>query len=102
MEWLNQVEEARYYVDEVLKNTVNIDEIGNILDVEGEKDNLECDEDGVDEDPIYQHLDLGDHSEHDFVSSSYWCKKIDLMENDILCKITRGLDKNQRKVLILH
>ena len=32
MEWLDPVEEARYYIEEVMKNDVNIEEVANVLD----------------------------------------------------------------------
>ena len=34
MEWIESVEEGRYYVEEVLKNDINTDEIAVELDVE--------------------------------------------------------------------
>ena len=44
MEWLDNVEEGRIYVEEVLKNQVDTNETGETLDAENEKDNIECQE----------------------------------------------------------
>ena len=44
MELLDNVEEGRIYVEEVLKNQVDTNETGETLDAENEKDNIECQE----------------------------------------------------------
>ena len=59
MEWLEDVEEGRYYVEECMKNQVDTEEIGQILDSEKEQDVLECEEGGNEADPLYDHLNLG-------------------------------------------
>ena len=99
MEWIDLVDEARYYVEQVLKDNLPLDDIGDELDAEGKQEDSDCNEEGIIDDPRYQHLDLGNHNELDFVASSNWCKKIDLKEEDQILKDTRNLDKNQRKVL---
>ena len=70
MEWLDNVDEARYYVEETLKNEVKIDEVGDILDTENKLENLDCEEEGIDADPMYEHLDRGDHSENELEDRS--------------------------------
>ena len=99
MEWLDPVDEARYFVEECLKNEVNLDDVETILDAEKKQDDLECEEEGIETDPQYEHLDLGDHSEHEFVPCTNWCKKIDLKDDEQLYKDAQSLDINQRKTL---
>ena len=99
MEWLDPVEEARYFVEEVMKDQLNLEIVETTLDAEKRQADLECEEEGIEPDPRYEHLDLGDHNEHDFVPSSNWCKTIELKEDYQLCKDAQSLDKNQRKVL---
>ena len=99
MEWLEDVEEGRHYVEEVLKNEINTEEIGDELDAAKEQDDAECEDEGIEMDPMYQHLDLGDHNEHDFTPSSTWCKKIELKDDEQLTKSTHHLDEYQRKTL---
>ena len=43
MEWMEDVEEARYFVEEVMKNEVDIDEIGEKMDPQMHQDDIECD-----------------------------------------------------------
>ena len=99
MEWLEDVEEARHYVEEVLKNEVNTEDIGDELDAEKEQQDADCEEEGNEVDPLYQHLDLGDHNEHEFTSTRAWCKKIEIKDTEQLMLETQKLDMYQRKTL---
>ena len=99
MEWLEDVEEGRYFVEETMKNQIETGEIGEVLDVENEKDIEECEQEGIEADPLYEHLDRGDHNENEFSPSSNWCKKIELMDEDLNMKKTQNLDKYQKKTL---
>ena len=56
MEWMEDVEEARYFVEEVMKNEVNIEETGEILDSEMHQEDMDCDIEGLEEDENYRHL----------------------------------------------
>ena len=99
MEWLEDVEEGRYYVEECLKNQVDTSEVGDNLDAETERDVLDCEEEGNETDPLYEHLDLGNHNESEFTQSSKWCKTIELKDEDQLNKEAQNLDRFQRKTL---
>ena len=57
MEWMEDVEEARYFVEEVMENDVNVDNIGEEMDPEKHKDDIDCDLEGIEEDEQYVHLD---------------------------------------------
>ena len=63
------------------------------------QDDLDCEEEGIEADPLFQHLDWGDHNEQDFLPSNDWCKKIDLKGDDQQCKEAQNLDRHQRKTL---
>merc|ERR1719233_702505 len=98
MEWLDPVEEARYFVEESMKNELNLDEVETRMDAEKQQADLDCEEEGIEPDPQYEHLDLGDHNEHEFLPSTNWCRKIDVKEEK-LYEDAASLDMNQRKVL---
>ena len=99
MEWLDNVDEAMYYAEEALKNEVKIDEVGDVLDAENNQDKLDCEEEGIEADPMYEHLDRGDHNENEFLPSNNWCKRIDLKDDDQLMMEAQNLDRYQRKTL---
>ena len=99
MEWVDNVDEARFYVEEAMTNELKLDEVGDVLDAESKQNNLDCDEEGIESDPLYEHLDRGDHNEHEFLPSTNWCKKIDLKETEHLYTEAQNLDSNQRRTL---
>ena len=99
MEWLEDVEEGRYYVEECLKNQVDTTEIGENLDAEKEQDVHDCEEEGNEFDPLYEHLKLGNQNESDFNPSNQWCKTIELKDENEINKETQNLDRFQRKTL---
>ena len=84
---------------EALKNEVKVHEIGDVLDAENKQDDLECEEEGNKEDPLFQHFDHGDHNEDEFLPSSGCRKKIDLKDDEHLPKEAQSLDRPQRKTL---
>ena len=93
MEWIDDVEEARYCVEEAFKKDDKLEEIEEILDAENKQDNLDYEEEGMEADPMYEHLDRGDHSENDFQPSYNWCKIIELKDDAELYTATQLLDK---------
>ena len=99
MEWLDDIEEARYCVEEAMKNEEKLEEIETMLDAENKQDNIDCEDEGLEADPMYEHLDRGDHSENEFLPSTNWCKTIELKDDGELFAETRLLDKDQRKTL---
>ena len=86
-------------MEEALKNEATIDFVGDVLDSEKKQDDLDCKEEGNEVDPLFQHLDRGDHNENEFTQSNDWCKKIDIKDADQLSKEVQCLDKHQRKTL---
>ena len=76
MEWLDNVDEGRIYVEEVLKNQVDTEETGMSIDAENEQEVMDCEEEGIEIDQLYEHLLPGDHNELDFTPSTNWCKTI--------------------------
>ena len=99
MEWMEDVEEARYYVEEVMKGDVDVDQIGEVIDPENQKDNLDCDVDGIEEDEQYAHLDPEGLKQLDFSTTGNWFRKLDLLDISALEEQTRRLDEWQRKVV---
>ena len=99
MEWLDPVEEARYFVEEIMKNELNLENVEITLDAEKQQADLDCEEEGIEPDTQYEHLDLGDHNEHEFPPSTNWCRTVDLKEEKQLYEDAASLDMNQRKVL---
>ena len=57
MEWMEDIEEARYFVDEAMKNEVDVEETGENMDPESHKENMECEMESPEEDEQYIHLD---------------------------------------------
>ena len=84
MEWMEDVEEARYFVEEVMKNEVDLDEIGEKLDPEMHQEDIECDIDGLEEDEQYRHLDPTGLKDHDFPGTANWYRKLELKEQNVL------------------
>ena len=80
-----------------MKNDVNIEEVANILDGQKQQADFDCEEEGTEADPQYDHLDRGNHNEYEFLPSNNWCKKIDLKDDEQLYKEAQSLDKNQRQ-----
>ena len=56
MEHLEGVEEARYYIEQVLKE-IDLTDVGIQLDATVEQNNADCEEEIMSEHPDYQHVD---------------------------------------------
>ena len=99
MEWIEDVEEARYFVEEVMKNEVDIEETGEKMDPEMHQEDIECDLDGLEEDEKYTHLDTTGLKDRVFPDAGNWYRKLELKEQNVLEQETRKLDKWQRLVV---
>ena len=99
MEWIEDVEEARYFVEEVMKNDVDLEETGQGLDPEMQKEDIECEIEGIEEDEAYQHLDPDGLKGLNCPEVGNWHRKLEMMDKDVLEQETRKLDKWQRKVV---
>ena len=99
MEWMEDVEEARYFVEEVMKNKVDLEEIGEELDPEMHQEDIECDLDGLEEDEEYKHLDPTGLKDPDFPAAGNWYRKLEMKEQHVLEQETCKLDKWQRQVV---
>ena len=101
MEWLEDVEEARLYVEETLQNEASTEEIGNAVDAEKEQEIHECEEEGIEEDPMYCHLNPEGLLENLYVSNLGGAKTKQLIieETEILYVRTQQLDQWQKRVV---
>ena len=99
MEWMEDVEEARYFVEEVMKHEVNVEETGESMDPEMHQEKLECDLEGVEEDQQYTHLDPEGLKERDIPDSGNWFRKLEVLDQDVLELQTCKLDEWQRQVV---
>ena len=91
MEWLEDVEEGRYYVEEPLENQVDTKEIRDTLNPERELEILDCEEVGIEADPLYENLDSQSHRDEELLKTSKWCKTIELMTGEKLKKEIQNL-----------
>ena len=99
MEHLENVEEARYMVEQSTKE-VDLDEVGNALDATYEQDQSDSRLEGATEHPDYIHLDVDGilHSDENKGANSIF-KHIAVPELKELKQETKKLDEYQRKVL---
>ena len=96
---MEDVEEARYFVEETMKNSVDVEETGEEIDPEKEKDDLECIIEGPEEDEEYVHLNTDGLKDRDFPDPTNWYRKLKILNLDELEDKTIKLDKWQRKVV---
>ena len=98
MEYLEDVTEARYFVDEVMKE-LDIEKIGQVMDPNLEQNNDDCEAEEFGGHPEFQHLDpdLLDNNENTYSKSIY--RKIEIKCLKTLKENTRSLDIYQRKVV---
>ena len=80
MEWIEDVEEARYYVEEVMKNEINLEETGMNLDPEKQQEGIECEIEGNEEDEMFSHLDPEGLKDLDFPDTGNWYRKLKLLD----------------------
>ena len=105
MEFLEDVEEARYYVDQLQKEQeIDLMKVTGLkLDAAGEIDNEECVEEDIEEDEEFEfcHPDNLDelHSDEASASDKLSYRKIELLDKKELISKTRNLDDNQMEVL---
>ena len=99
MEWMEDVEEARYFVEEAMKNEIDVLETGEFLDPEKHKDGLECDMEGREDDDQYTHLDPEGLKDLDFPDAGNWYRKLEVLDTNDLEGKTCRVDVWQRKVV---
>ena len=101
MEWMEDVEEARYFVEEAMKNVDNIDteETGEEMDPEKHQEDLDCELEGIEEDEKFKHLDTDGLKEFDSQNIGNWYRKLDLLDYKDLEEKTCKLDEWQRHVV---
>ena len=99
MEWMEDIEEARYFVEETMKNKVDIEETGDILDSEMHKEGIECEMEGIEEDEQYIHLDPEGLKDLNYTNPGNWYRKLELLDTQDLESMTCRLDVWQRKVV---
>ena len=93
------MEEARYFVQEVMNNEVDVAETGVNVDPEMQQDNIDCDLEGVEEDEQYVHLDPEGLKEQNIPDSGNWFRKLEVLDENVLQLKTCKLDKWQRQVV---
>ena len=100
MEYLESVEEARYYVEEALEK-LNLEEVGATLDAAKEQEQSECEELMAELHPEYAHIhtDNVDKDEPPAERETHIYSKIDIPDINELKAKTRRLDQYQREVL---
>ena len=84
MEWIEDVEEARYVVEEPMKNEVNLEETGENMDPEMHQDKIECEMEGLEEDDQYRHLDPDGLKENDVPNLASWYRKLEVKDQHVL------------------
>ena len=93
MEWMEDVEEARYFVEEVMKNEINLEETGDNMDPEMHQEDIDCELEGVEEDEQYRHLDPEGLKDSDIPDSTSWYRKLEVKDQYVLEQETCKLDK---------
>ena len=99
MEFLEDVNEARYFVEEALKD-IDVQETGFALDSTFAQANLDCEDEGIVEHPDYGHINpeiVDDVNDEIPIKSIY--RKVEIQSKDILNQKTRNLDEFQRHVV---
>ena len=99
MEWMEDVEEARYFVEETMKNDLNVEETGEEIDPEKEQEDLDCVIEGAEEDEMYMHLNPEGFKDRDLQDPTNWYRKLRVLDIDELEAKTLRLDEWQRKVV---
>ena len=98
MEHLEDVIEARYFVEEVMKN-LDTKNIGYILDPNLEQANDDCEAEELKDHPEFQHLDPALIELNEAVPSKSIYRKIEIKSSEVLKEMTRNLDEYQRKII---
>ena len=107
MEHLDETEMARHYVTEVQKQ-IDLEETEAALDAQGLQDNEDCDEEGPELHPDFQHCqqEVGEFGDNDSCRDKpdYQAtlpSRIDMPTDEELKESIRGLDPFQREVVNL-
>ena len=103
MEYLEDVQEARYYVEEA-KKKLDLEQIGKELDAAKEQDNAECQDETAELHPDYAHIDtegIEDSEPHEdnAKQAPNIYRQIDIPDLKELKENTRLLDSYQRGVI---
>ena len=98
MEHLETVEEARYYVDEMMKELA-LEKTSMALDPANDQDNIDCNDEGHEKHPNFSHIDPDQLEILDSIPVSSLYKKIALLPISELQENTRALDDYQRMVV---
>ena len=98
MEYLEGVQEARYYVDEALKND-DKSIVANQLDPTLEQNNADCEEELMAEHPDYQHIDPDQFTVNEKLINTGIYRPIKILGPEELRESTRSLDKFQKEVI---
>ena len=98
MEFLDDVTEARFFVEEVMKE-IDVNQTGFEMDPTLAQENLDCEDEEIVEHPDYGHInpDIVDMNDEVPLKSIY--RKVEIQSMDILKKKTRSLDEFQRHVI---
>ena len=99
MEFLEDVTEARFFVEEVMKE-IDLEKIGFAMDPTAAQENLDCDDEGLVDHPDYGHInpDIVDDVKDEILMKSIY-RKVEIQSMDILKEKTRNLDEFQRHVI---
>ena len=98
MEYLEDVTEARYFVDEVMKE-IDVEKIGLVMDPNVEQINADCEAEEFEDHPDFQHIDPNLLENIEKVHSKSIYRNIEIKCLKTLKENTRSLDVYQRKVV---
>ena len=99
MKWMEDVEEARYFVEEVMKNEVDLEETEVNMDPEKHQEDIDCELEGLEEDEQYRHLNPEGLKDLALPDNRNWYRKLVLKDQNVLEQETCKLDKWQRLVV---
>ena len=88
MEWMEDIEEARYFVEEIMQQEVDVESTGENLDPEKHQEIMECELEGLEDDEQYLHLDPEGLKDINIPNISNWYKKLELMDHQALVERT--------------
>ena len=101
MEFLEDVQEARYYVDQLkTDNEMELKETAMMLDPTGEQENEDCEDEGNEEHGNFECFNPEEFlANESSVHQQSIYRRVDLLNKHELREKTRTLDENQREVL---
>ena len=102
MEFLEGVQEARYHVEQMMKE-LDVDALEDAaavkMDPAGHQDNEDCDQEELEEHDQHQHCNPDNIDVHDKEKCTSLLRSIELPSNDVLKEKTRTLDEYQKEVV---